>query len=156
MIASMLLLGTASAALAQAPLQPFSALIGHCWAGPVEGVGTDTHCFESVFGGQHVRDRHKVVSGGREIYAGETLYSARGTQVIFTYWNSLGGLGTGNVAFAAPEWKFNGTIHATAAASEEPMISTWRMVAGGYEVRNGTAAPQFYKLADGPSSSTAP
>jgi len=149
MIASTLLLAAAPTALAQAPLQPFSALIGHCWAGPLDGVpGTDTHCFESVFGGQHVRDRHRVVSGGREVYAGETLYSAKGARVIFTYWNSLGGVGTGNATISGPQWKFNGTIHATAERAEEPMISTWKMVPGGYEVRNGSAAPQLYKRAD--------
>src|SRR4051794_28350633 len=96
MITWLLVLAASPAALAEPPLQPLAALIGHCWTGPAPGnAGTDKHCFESVYGGQHVRDRHSVTVNGEEVYAGESVYSAKGPQVIFTYWNSLGGLGAG-------------------------------------------------------------
>src|SRR3954447_2447780 len=112
----------ASATLvAQPPLQPWAALIGHCWAGQAPGnSGSDKHCFESVYGGQHVRDRHAVTVNGREVYAGETLYSAKGQQVVFTYWNSLGGFGMASAAMSDNEWRFTGTIHATATSAEQP------------------------------------
>jgi len=130
--------GTVTTPLAQPPLQPWSALVGHCWVGSAPGnAGTDKHCFESVYGGQHVRDRHAVTVDGREVYAGESIYSAKGPQVIFTYWNSLGGLGTGTAVVSDDEWQFNGTIHATARGAEEPMVAVWKMVPGGYEVREG-------------------
>src|SRR5439155_17344253 len=95
----MIAAAAAQPALAAPPLQPLALLVGHCWTGPAPGnAGIDKHCFDSIYGGQHVRDRHSVIANGEEVYAGESIYSAKGVQVIFTYWNSLGGLGTGEAA----------------------------------------------------------
>ena len=150
MIGSLLVLSAAAAtSMAEAPLQPWASLVGHCWAGPAPGnAGTDKHCFESVYGGQHVRDRHSVTVNGKEVYAGESVYSAKGPQVIFTYWNSLGGLGTGTAVVAGGEWRFSGTIHATASSNEEPMTATWKFVPGGYEVTEGSDPPRLLKRVD--------
>jgi len=149
MIAAIFLLATAPATLAEPPLQPWAALIGHCWVGPAPGnAGTDRHCFEAVFGGQHVRDRHSVTFDGKEVYAGESLYSAKGGQVIFTYWNSLGGLGTGHAEAVGKEWRFTGTIHETATSAEEPMTAAWKFVPGGYQVTEGSDPPRLLKRAD--------
>jgi hypothetical protein len=150
MITTLLLLATAPATLAEPPLQPWAALVGHCWVGPAPGgvQATDKHCFESVYGGQHVRDRHVVTANGRDVYAGEAIYSAKGSQVVFTYWNSLGGLGTGTASLGGDQWRFNGTIHATAAGGEEPMTANWKMVPGGYEVSEGADKPRLFKRAD--------
>jgi hypothetical protein len=147
MITWLLALAASPAALAQAPLEPWSSLVGHCWVGPAPGnQGTDKHCFESILGGQHVRDRHVVTLGGREVYAGESIYSAKGPQIIFTYWNSLGGVGTGIEAVAGGEWRFSGTIHATATSAEAPMAAVWNMVPGGYEVTaEGGGARRFVR-----------
>ena len=146
---SLTILVAASAALAQPLLEPWSALAGHCWSGPAPGGGTDTHCFESVYGGQHIRDRHSVSVDGRKVYAGESLYSVAGPKVIFTYWNSLGGLGTGAAVVSGPEWTFSGTIHATAAGKEQPMTARWVVGADGYAVHDGgTAPPRMFKRAD--------
>ena len=140
MIESILILAAAAAtSIAEAPLQPWAALIGHCWAGPAPGgKGIDRHCFESAYGGQHVRDRHVVTIDGRAVYEGEALYSAKGSQVVFTYWNSLGGVGTGSAVVSGDDWRFSGTIHATATSAEQPMIASWKMIAGGYEVTEGS------------------
>jgi hypothetical protein len=149
MIASILLLAAAPSTLAEPPLQPLASLVGHCWIGPAPVPNaTDRHCFETVFGGQHVRDRHVVTAGGRDVYAGETIYSAKGPQVIFTYWNSLGGLGTGTASLAGDEWRFSGTIHATAAGAEQPMTASWKMLPGGYQVNEGSDKPRLLKRAD--------
>ena len=139
----------APSGFAQPSLQPWSALIGHCWVGPAPVKdGTDKHCFESVYGGQHVRDRHSVTVKGKEVYAGETLYSAHGPKVIFTYWNSLGGLGTGEARVSGDDWRFSGTIHATATSKEQPMTAVWKIVPGGYEVSGEGGAPRSFKRAD--------
>ena len=59
-------------------LEPLAFLVGHCWQGTFEPSGErDTHCFETVYDGQHVRDRHEV-TGGSAAYSGETFYSAEG------------------------------------------------------------------------------
>jgi hypothetical protein len=149
MIGSLLALAAASANFAEPPLQPLAALVGHCWAGPAPGnSGTDRHCFESVYGGQHVRDRHVVTVDGHDVYAGESIYSAKGPAVIFTYWNSLGGLGSGQASIAGEDWRFSGTIHATATSGEEPMTAEWKFVAGGYEVREGDEPTRLFKRVD--------
>ena len=148
----MILFSAAAAAslMAEAPLQPLSALVGHCFVGPAPGnAGIDRHCFESVYGGQHVRDRHVVTVGGKPVYEGESIYSAKGRQVVFTYWNSLGGLGTGQAAIGSDDWRFTGTIHATANSAEEPMEAEWKIVPGGYQVSEGARdKPRLFKRAD--------
>lgn len=147
MIAATLLLATAN--LAQPPLQPLGALVGHCWTGPAPGnQGTDKHCFESVYGGQHIRDRHVVTVDGRPVYEGEAVYSAKGSQVIFTYWNSLGGLGTGEADLRTGAWRFTGTIHATSTSAEQPMTATWTLAPDGYEVTAEGGPPRSFKRAD--------
>ncbi|MEX2126361.1 MAG: hypothetical protein WD795_20880 [Woeseia sp.] len=81
------------------PLSPFGFLAGHCWSGEFEESGaTDTHCYTWVFGGKHLRDVH-VVSGEEPDYRGETIYSVEGTSgdIIFRYWNSLGGVSDGRI-----------------------------------------------------------
>ena len=53
--------------------QPFAGmkfLLGHCWQGTFADGKVDTHCFEPVYGGKFIRDRHQVTGG----YGGETLY----------------------------------------------------------------------------------
>jgi len=149
MIAALLLVAAAPATLAEPPLQPWAALVGHCFIGPAPVPGaTDKHCFEGVYGGQHVRDRHVVSAGGRDVYAGETIYSAKGAQVIFTYWNSLGGLGTGTASIGGDQWRFTGTIHATATSAEEPMTATWKILLDGYEVTAEGGGARLFKRAD--------
>lgn len=143
-----LLMTAAAGPIAQAPLQPFAPLVGHCFAGPLPGNGgTDRHCFESMYGGQHVRDHHVVTVGGKEVYAGETIYSAKGSQVIFTYWNSLGGLGSGTAILHAGQWRFGGSIHATPDGKEQPMAASWNLTPDGYEVISA-GKPVAFKRAD--------
>lgn len=85
----------------RAGLEPLAFLAGHCWRGELPTGETDTHCFEPVYGGQHLRDRHEV-TGGEGAYAGETFYSAEGSGGIgFTYFNSHGGVSRGTMRAAA-------------------------------------------------------
>ena len=79
---------------------PMAFLVGHCWVGQFpDGKMTDEHCFEWVYGGKFLRDKH-MVRGGPEEYLGETLYAwdAGKKQVAYTYWESDGGVSTGTVS----------------------------------------------------------
>ena len=136
MIAMILALAVAtSPALAQSGLEPFSHLVGRCFSGDAPGgAGVDKHCFESVYGGQHVRDRHAVTAGGKEVYAGETLYSVENGKIAFVYWNSLGGIGRGSAVHAGSQISFAGTIHATPTGKEQDFATVWRKAGDGYEV----------------------
>jgi hypothetical protein len=83
------------------PLSPFDFLAGHCWRGEFpDSEAVDTHCYTWVFDGKHLRDVH-VVSGDGPDYRGETIYSVDGASgdVIYRYWNSLGGVSDGRIEF---------------------------------------------------------
>ena len=77
--------------------EPLAFLVGHCWRGAFAGGEQDTHCFERVYDGQHIRDRHEVTSG-RGVYRGESIYSADASGAVsYTYWNSQGGVSRGTM-----------------------------------------------------------
>jgi uncharacterized protein YndB with AHSA1/START domain len=113
----------------RAGLEPLEFLVGHCWRGEFSRTGEqDVHCFEPVYEGQHVRDRHEV-TGGARIYRGETLYSAdAGGAVSYTYWNSLGGVSRGTM-LPEPERLSFGDETYRGPDGREMIISTfWRRV----------------------------
>jgi hypothetical protein len=132
------LLIAAQAATAQAPsLSPFKPFLGACWKADFSAAVHDTHCFEAMYGGAHIRDRHEVQDSGKTVYAGETIYSADGPDLVFTYFNSLGGVGQGKVGTADRLLGFTGTMRASPNKAEEPIDSEWRIVdADHYEVRS--------------------
>ena len=119
----------------RAELEPLRFLLGHCWRGEFRNGEVDTHCFESVYGGQHIRDRHEVKGSGAP-YRGETLYSWDGAEkrVGYTYWNSSGGVSRGTMA-PRPEGLDFGDQSYTGADGRKMSISTmWRKVgADAYE-----------------------
>lgn len=147
------LLIAASAASAQAPaaapapapqlrqgLEPLGFLVGHCWRGRFPSGEEDVHCFESVYGGQHVRDRHEV-TGGARAYRGETLYTwePRGNVVTYTYWNSLGGVSRGTMRPRDGRLDF-GDERYTDLQGRRIRISThWRREGEGYEAVSASA-----------------
>jgi hypothetical protein len=126
----------------RAELEPLRFLLGHCWRGEFKNGSVDTHCFESAYGGQHVRDRHKVAGPGAP-YRGETLYSLNGAskQVEYTYWNSAGGVSRGMMT-ARPEGLDFGNETYTGPDGRKTTISTlWRKVgADAYETVSRSAA----------------
>lgn len=90
-----------SAALAE-PLAPLQFLAGQCWQAPVaDGSQVDRHCFEPMYGGKHLRDRHVVTNAKGEVtYAGETIYAFNGKakRIEFAYFSSDGGVSYGSVS----------------------------------------------------------
>jgi hypothetical protein len=90
-LSALLLSSTSLHAQSAAPAQPLAAfkpmafLVGHCWKGNFPGsTNTDEHCFEWVYGGKFIRDRH-VVRGGPP-YQGETIYTADPKTGSVSYW----------------------------------------------------------------------
>jgi hypothetical protein len=150
----MILLALAAAAssqpaLAQAALQPWSAFVGQCWSGPAPGgKAVDVHCFDSVYGGQHVRDRHEVRVGDKVVYAGETLYSVEGEAVTFIYWNSLGGVGHGKASADGPKLSFSGEMRATPTGASQGFTATWRKLDGAYEVSDAGRSKSLFRRVD--------
>lgn len=100
MIHALLLIAAPAYATGDSPLRMFDFLAGHCWQGRFANGAVDTRCLSWVYGGQHLRDVH-VVRGEGDDYCGETIYSVDGEsgEVIFRYWNSLGGVSDGEMTF---------------------------------------------------------
>ncbi len=86
----------------QAPYEPLTFLIGHCWKGTFAGdQRTDEHCFSWIYGGKFVRDEHVVRgSDGRAVQSGESihLWDASSGQLQYLYVESSGGFCRGTVS----------------------------------------------------------
>ena len=77
---------SAQTSAASDKLQPLAFLAGSCWKGTFPGRAvTDEHCFEWIYGGRFLRDRH-VVHGDSIPYEGETTYAWDATQKQIIYW----------------------------------------------------------------------
>lgn len=155
MILSALLLAAAEPAVSK-ELQPLAFLVGHCWRGQFEPEGpVDTHCFEPMLGGKHIRDRHEV-SGDKDPYRGETVYSwnAEARRVEYTYWNSLGGVSRGSMVPKDGSLDFGDETHVRPDGSKLVIRTLWRPVgASAFEavsVRGGvtSASVVTYRRAD--------
>lgn len=149
----MILTTLAALALADPPLRaelrPLEFLVGHCWEGTLPDGKTDRHCFESAYGGQHVRDHHVVgataaAPGG--VYSGETFYSASGNgRLAFVYFNSIGGVSQGSLG-AEPDRLNFGEEHYRGADGRQIALSvSWRRVGDdAYEaITSSTDAPRM-------------
>jgi uncharacterized protein YndB with AHSA1/START domain len=110
-------------------LEPLAFLLGHCWQGAFSDGAKDTHCFESVFDGRHIRDTHEVRGPGVP-YRGETLYSWNAAQghVEYTYWNSLGGVSRGTMAPKPDGLDFGSESHTGPDGKKLTMSTFWRRV----------------------------
>jgi uncharacterized protein YndB with AHSA1/START domain len=148
----MILATLAALALADPPLRaelrPLEFLVGHCWEGTLPDGKSDRHCFESVYGGQHIRDHHVVSaqSGGPGVYSGETFYSAAGNgRLAFVYFNSIGGVSQGSLG-AEPDRLNFGEEHYRGPDGRQITLSvSWRRVGDdAYEaITTSTDAPRM-------------
>ena len=121
-------------------LEPLGFLVGHCWRGEFASGETDVHCFEPVYGGQHVRDRHEV-TGGARVYRGESLYSAEpGGVVTYTYWNSLGGVSRGTMRPDGARLDFGDESYRGPDGRQVSIATHWRRVGDdAYEAVSASA-----------------
>jgi hypothetical protein len=132
-----LLVATQTAVSKPADLSAFKPFVGACWRTDFAPTVHDTHCFEAMYGGAHIRDRHEVQDSGKTIYAGETIYSADGPDLVFTYVNSLGGVGLGKVGTIDKVLGFTGSMRAAPDKPQQQIDSEWRLIdADHYEVRS--------------------
>lgn len=117
-------------------LEPLQFLVGACWAGQFpDGERTDMHCYESVYRGVHLRDRH-VVTGGSTLYQGETIYSwSEDTgEITYVYWNSLGGVSTGSATPRIETIVFPDESYQGANGETVTISSVWENItADGYD-----------------------
>ena len=108
-------------------LEPLAFLAGHCWSGPfADGKATDEHCFEWMYDGRFLRDRH-IVRGGAKPYRGETLYywDAAEKVVAYIYFNSDGGVSRGTVKAEGDSLVFPSERYSDGGATRE-FGTTWR------------------------------
>jgi hypothetical protein len=131
------ILAAQAAAVAPAGLTPFDPFVGSCWATDFSATLQDVHCFETMYGGAHVRDRHEVKENGKIIYAGETIYSRNGKGLSFTYFNSLGGIGRGTVEPGGSTLRFKGSMRGSPDKPPQQIDSEWRILDNAhYDVRS--------------------
>jgi hypothetical protein len=126
-------------------LTMFDRLVGHCYIANVGPSSTDRHCFEGIYGRKHVRDRHSVTVDGKVVYAGETIYSRDGDAIVFTYFNTLGGVGHGKASAMPAGISFTGSMRGTPSGAVQSMDSKWRWQAGGYAASDGKGADVVFK-----------
>ena len=99
---------TAAPATPANPLQPLDFLVGSCWAGDFpNGMGVDTHCFEAMYGGKFVRDKH-VLHGKQGDYLGETIYGfdPGKKQIVYWYFSSDGDIDSSSMLPVADGFDF--------------------------------------------------
>lgn len=90
---------------APSKMEAFAPLIGRDWVAPLGNANlTDTQRFEWVYGKRFVRNTHLVKTAkGDVVYEGETIYAwdARGSRIVWWYWNSSGGYLEGSASVGA-------------------------------------------------------
>jgi hypothetical protein len=127
MLALVLIGGAAFSAEPGPSLQPFDFLVGHCWRGSFpDGKSEDTHCFESVYGGRFVRDRH-VVRGEQPDYSGESIYwlDPRTRRISYLYFNSAGGVSTGIAVANGTKLQFGDEKYIGPDGKEQHLRTVW-------------------------------
>jgi hypothetical protein len=121
------------------PYQPMAFLAGHCWKGSFPNKPmTDEHCFEWVYDGRFLRDRHTVHAEGKPDYLGETMYywDPVSRQIQFIYFESQGGVSKGSVQGASDGLLFPPASYVD-ADGEQTYRSHWQRSGGdAYEAVN--------------------
>ena len=121
------------------PLAVFAPLLGHCFVATLSADTVNRHCFTSLYDGAHVRDAHVVLRKGKQVYAGETTYSAEGSRLLFTYFNSLGGAGKGTGERTGANVDFSGTMRGSPDGKALELKLRWTIGETFYEVANPPA-----------------
>ncbi len=115
-------------------LKPLAFLAGSCWKGPfADRNATDEHCYEWMYGGQYLRDRH-IVRGDRKPYRGETIYfwDAAENAVGYIYFNSNGGVSRGTLKVEGQALLFPAERYAEGSTTREFSTTLTRENADSY------------------------
>ncbi len=107
-----------------AGLKPMAFVAGHCWKGTFpDGQTTDEHCFEWLYGGKFLRDRHVVRNPSRPDYVGEAFYywDAEAKRIEYVYLENLGGVSRGRAEAAS-----DGMVFPAARYVDETTALTYR------------------------------
>jgi len=130
-LAGLSMAGSPAATMSE-PLQPMAFLVGHCWSAPVaDGKQVDTHCFEQMHGGRHLRDRHEVKdAAGKVVYGGETIYGWNGKtkRVEYAYFSSDGAVSYGSMTPKDGALDFGHEVYAGTDGKEIKISTLWRSV----------------------------
>ena len=121
------------------PFAGMEFLLGHCWQGTFDDGKIDIHCFEPVYRGALIRDRHEVTGG----YGGETLYNwdADRTLTEYNYWNSAGEVSRGTMRERDGLLDFGDEVYRNINGRETRISTTWRKLdETSYEVRATSSA----------------
>jgi len=105
-------------------LQPMAFLAGSCWKGAfADGQTTDEHCFDWMYEGRFLRDRHVVKAPSKPDYVGETIYywEPEAKQIQYLYVENFGGVSRGTAEAAADGMVFPATRY-----SDGKMAMTYR------------------------------
>jgi hypothetical protein len=119
---------------ASAALKPLAFLAGSCWKGPfADRNATDEHCYEWMYGGQYLRDRH-IVRGDPKPYRGETIYfwDPAEKAVGYIYFNSNGGVSRGTLKVEGEALLFPTERYTEGASTREFSTTLTRENADGY------------------------
>ena len=146
MLASM----TASPAKAEVSphFQPFAFLANSCWSGTRPDGTIDTHCWEWVYDGAHLRDRHSV-AGAKAPYHGETIYSwdPAKQRVIYRYFNSTGGYSDGDFQVIDGALVSSTDTYVDSGGKQEFRTTISRLDDNRYEARTETRKENQWKPA---------
>ena len=103
-------------------------------------IGNDMHPYRSLVRGLYEangRSRGDAASRFAQVVGGETIYSLDGGTIVFTYVNSLAGVGRGTASADGAVLRFKGSMRASPDKDRQPIDSEWRLVDDDhYEVRS--------------------
>jgi hypothetical protein len=113
---------------------PLAFLAGYCWSGPfADGKSTDEHCYQWMYDGKFLRDRH-IVRGAEKPYRGETIYFWDGDEnaVAYIYFNSSGGVSRGTLKVEGETLLFPTERYTQGSSTREFSTTLVREAPDGY------------------------
>ncbi len=110
------------------------SLVGRCYQATFpDSEKIDTHCFSELYEGQFIVDDHLVCGDGND-YQGKTIYAieAKSKNIIYRYYNSLGGFSDGSVRYADGHLQFPEETYQQADGPAKVYRTIWQLKGGSY------------------------
>jgi hypothetical protein len=118
------------------PFEPLAFLAGSCWRGAFpNGKAHDEHCWDWLYDGTVLRDRH-VVRGEGPDYEGLTLYAfdPQKKAVVYHYYTNAGHVSSGTFEVTAEGIVFPERVRTSGGERELKSVLT-RRPDGSYQMR---------------------